>query len=31
VALEVEALNADLRDVTRPYAAPSRKVPDHGA
>ena len=31
LALEVEALNADLRDVTRPYAAPSRKVPDHGA
>lgn len=31
VALDVEALNADLRDVTRPYAAPSRKVPHHGA
>ena len=30
VALEVEALNADLRDVTRPYAAPSGRVPDHG-
>ena len=31
VALDVEALNADLRDVTRPYAAPSRKVPHHNA
>jgi hypothetical protein len=31
VALEVEALNADLRDVTRPYTAPSRHRPDHGA
>ena len=31
LALTVEALNADLRDVTRPYSAPSRKVPDHGA
>ncbi|WP_050526283.1 DUF2948 family protein [Pseudorhodobacter aquimaris] len=30
LALKVEALNADLRDVTRPYVAPSRKVPDHG-
>lgn len=29
VALEVEALNADLRDVTRPYVAPSRKAPAH--
>lgn len=31
VELEVEALNATARDVTRPYAAPSRKMPDHGA
>lgn len=31
VELEVEALNATARDVTRPYAAPSRKVPSHGA
>lgn len=30
VALSVEALDATLRDVTRPYLAPSRKVPDHG-
>jgi len=30
VVLEVESLNATARDVTRPYAAPSRKVPDHG-
>lgn len=31
VALEVEALDATLRDVTRPYLAPSGKAPDHGA
>jgi hypothetical protein len=31
VALEVEALEISLQDVTRPYAAPSGKVPDHGA
>lgn len=31
VALEVEALDARLEDVTRPYIAPSRHVPDHGA
>jgi hypothetical protein len=31
VELEVEALNATARDVTRPYVAPSRKMPDHGA
>lgn len=30
IALEVEALNAALRDVTRPYRAPSGRVPDHG-
>jgi hypothetical protein len=29
VALDVEALEVVLRDVTRPYAAPSRKVPSH--
>ena len=27
---EVEALDVTLRDVTRPYLAPSGKVPDHG-
>lgn len=31
IALEVEALDVSLRDVTRPYVAPSGKVPDHGA
>jgi len=31
IGLEVEALDATLRDVTRPYLAPSGKVPDHGA
>lgn len=29
IALEVEALEVILRDVTRPYAAPSGKVPGH--
>ncbi len=29
LALEVECLDATLRDVTRPYLAPSGKVPDH--
>jgi hypothetical protein len=29
IALEVEALEVALRDVTRPYAAPSRKAPGH--
>jgi len=29
IRLEVEALEVGLRDVTRPYQAPSRKVPDH--
>lgn len=29
IALEVEALEVVLRDVTRPYAAPSGKVPSH--
>ncbi len=27
----VEALEVGLRDVTRPYVAPSGKLPDHGA
>ncbi|MGR3435730.1 MAG: DUF2948 family protein [Shimia sp.] len=31
VACEAEALEVQLRDVTRPYAAPSRAKPDHGA
>ncbi len=31
VALEVEALDLTLRDVTRPYRAPSGRAPDHGA
>lgn len=30
IALEVEALDVDLRDVTRPYLAPSGRAPDHG-
>ncbi len=30
LALTVEALDLHLRDVTRPYLAPSGKVPDHG-
>lgn len=30
LALEVEALAVALRDVTRPYLAPSGKAPDHG-
>lgn len=29
VALDVEALEVTLKDVTRPYRAPSRKAPDH--
>lgn len=31
VQARVEALEVSLRDVTRPYVAPSRKLPDHGA
>jgi hypothetical protein len=31
IALQIEALDATLRDVTRPYLAPSGKVPSHGA
>jgi len=30
IALDVEALEIVLKDVTRPYIAPSRKSPDHG-
>ena len=30
IRLRVEALEATLKDVTRPYKAPSRRVPDHG-
>ncbi len=30
IRLSVEALDVTLRDVTRPYAAPSGKAPDHG-
>lgn len=29
IRLEVEALEVTLKDVTRPYRAPSRHVPDH--
>lgn len=29
IAVEVECLNLALRDVTRPYVAPSRKAPQH--
>ena len=31
IRLEVEAIEATLKDVTRPYLAPSRKVPGHPA
>lgn len=31
VALDVETLEVTLRDVSRPYRAPSGKLPDHGA
>ena len=31
IRVEVEALEVLLRDVTRPYRAPSGKAPDHGA
>lgn len=30
IALEVECLDVTLTDVTRPYAAPSGRVPEHG-
>ena len=29
IRLQVEALEVGLKDVTRPYKAPSKKVPDH--
>lgn len=29
IAVDVECIDVTLRDVTRPYLAPSRKVPDH--
>ncbi|WP_312526598.1 DUF2948 family protein [Paracoccus sp. (in: a-proteobacteria)] len=29
LSVDVECLNIDLRDVTRPYVAPSRKAPVH--
>ena len=29
IAVEVEALEVTLKDVTRPYAAPSRRAPGH--
>ncbi|WP_306151910.1 DUF2948 family protein [Roseovarius sp. MMSF_3281] len=29
IRLEIEALDVSLKDVTRPYRAPSGKVPDH--
>ncbi len=29
IRLRVEALEVSLKDVTRPYAAPSRKAPEH--
>ncbi|MEO8243574.1 MAG: DUF2948 family protein [bacterium] len=29
IALQIEALDATLRDVSRPYLAPSRQVPTH--
>jgi len=31
IRLQVEALELSLRDVTRPYRAPSGNTPDHGA
>ena len=31
IRLSVEALEVSLRDVTRPYRAPSGQAPDHGA
>lgn len=29
VAVDAECLNVELRDVTRPYIAPSRRAPEH--
>lgn len=31
IALDVEAVEITLDDVTKPYIAPSRRAPDHGA
>jgi len=31
IRLEVEALDVSLKDVTRPYVAPSKKMPSHEA
>jgi hypothetical protein len=31
ILLELEALDVTLKDVTRPYIAPSKKQPDHSA
>ena len=30
IAVDVEAVNLRLADVTRPYLAPTKKAPDHG-
>jgi hypothetical protein len=30
IGVDVEAIEVLLRDVTRPYVAPSRRAPDHG-
>lgn len=30
IRLSVEVIEASLKDVTKPYIAPSRKLPDHG-
>jgi hypothetical protein len=30
IRLDVEALDVTLKDVTRPYVAPSKKTPNHG-
>jgi len=30
IRLSVEALDVTLKDVTRPYLAPSKAAPDHG-
>ncbi|MFI0395171.1 DUF2948 family protein [Paracoccus jiaweipingae] len=30
IAIDVECVNVDLRDVTRPYRAPSGQMPRHG-
>lgn len=30
IRLDVEALEVGLKDVTRPYSAPSKQAPDHG-